>query len=68
VYVTASATDVQHRRRRCLDQTELENHRYAVGAIDIGRRDRALATRHAVGLVLHVCCTRTDLIKICGRL
>jgi hypothetical protein len=64
VTATAGATDVQHHRRHCLDQNNLENHRRTHDAIDIGRRDRALGTRHALGLVLHVCCTRAASIKI----
>jgi hypothetical protein len=62
------ATDVQHHRRRCLEQNDLENHQCAVEVSDIGRHEQALATRHAVGLVLHVCCTRADSIKIGDRL
>jgi hypothetical protein len=64
----ADATDVQRHRRRSFDQDDPDNHRCAVGAIDVGRHERAVAARHALGLVLHVCCTRADLIRIGDRL
>jgi hypothetical protein len=57
VTAAAGATDVQHHRRRCLDEDDPENHRCAVNAVEIGRRERTLETRYALGLVLHVCCT-----------
>jgi hypothetical protein len=64
----ACATDVQRHRRHFVDQHDLENDRRAGDPIDICWRDRALATRHAAELVLHVCCTPVDLINIGGRL
>jgi hypothetical protein len=64
----ARAADVQHHRRRCLDQDDLDNDRRADDVIDIDRRDRALATRRAHGLVLHLRCTPADSIKIGDRL
>ncbi len=54
----AGATDVQHHRRPCLDGVGLQNYRSAVGAAGVGRHHQAVAPRHALGLVLHVCCTR----------
>jgi hypothetical protein len=44
---------VQHHRRRCLDQNDLENHRRVGDTFEIGQHERALATRYALGLVLH---------------
>jgi len=68
VTALAGATDVQHHRRRSVDQNDLEERPACGDAIDIGRRERALATRYAVGLVLHVCCTAADSIKMGDRL
>jgi hypothetical protein len=64
----AAATDVQHHRHRCLDQTDLENYRRAGDAINIGQHNRALATPNVAEVVLHVGCTPADSIKIGARL
>jgi hypothetical protein len=62
-----AATNVQHQRPRYLDQTALENHRCAIDETGIGQHERALAPRHERGLVLHVCCTPTDLAVFVER-
>lgn len=58
---------MQHHRRRCLDQNDLEPHRRTDDAIDISRPDPALDKRTALDVVLHVCCTPADSIKIGGH-
>lgn len=52
VGATASATDVQHHRRRCLDQNDLENH-WRADAIDTGRHELTLKR----GMRSGWCCT-----------
>jgi len=56
---TASATDVQHHRRGCLDQKRpgVPPGMQSTPSTSAGTNRRS-QTRHALGPVLHVCCTR----------